>query len=565
MTMDQQQLLRLLEVGRSLVTELDPEAVLDRILEEAREATGARYVALGVLDDQRAELERFLTLGVDDATQRAIGERPRGRGVLGELIEHPQPLRLSDLSEHPHSYGFPPGHPAMGSFLGVPIVIRGQAWGNLYLAEKLAGGEFTDADEEATVVLSDFAATAIENARLYRRTEQRRQELERAVQGLEAARDIADAIGGIAELERILQLVVKRGRALVDARTVLIMLREGDELVVVAAAGHTNEAHGRRLPIANSTSGQVLEQQRPERVTDVAARLRVAPEELGVPGAHTALLVPMVHHGVGVGVLAAFDRGQDGETFTGTDEQLLRTFASSAANAVAISRSVEADRLRSTIAAAEAERGRWARELHDETLQALGALRIGLAASLKGADPEANVRAMQQAVEEIGSEIESLRAIISDLRPSLLDDLGLKPAIEALLERRRHSGLKVISELSLPDSRHGAGAIDPAVETTVYRFIQEALTNVVKHAHASTARVAATLDDGELVVEVKDNGTGFDRDQSTSGYGLAGMRERVFISGGTLELHTSDGGTVVRARIKLGAATAAEGQAASGS
>jgi signal transduction protein with GAF and PtsI domain len=263
MTMDQQQLLRLLEVGRSLVTELDPEAVLDRILEEAREATGARYVALGVLDDQRAELERFLTLGVDDATQRAIGERPRGRGVLGELIEHPQPLRLSDLSEHPHSYGFPPGHPAMGSFLGVPIVIRGQAWGNLYLAEKLAGGEFTDADEEATVVLSDFAATAIENARLYRRTEQRRQELERAVQGLEAARDIADAIGGIAELERILQLVVKRGRALVDARTVLIMLREGDELVVAASAGHATDARGRRLPVAESTSGEVLENNRP--------------------------------------------------------------------------------------------------------------------------------------------------------------------------------------------------------------------------------------------------------------------------------------------------------------
>src|ERR1700691_1637830 len=196
MELDDHRLRRLLDVGRALGTELDPEAVLDRILEEARIATGARYAALGVLSEQRTELGRFLTLGVEDEQHAAIGDLPRGRGVLGERISHPQPLRLSDVGEHPHSYGFPSGHPVMRSFLGVPITIRGEAWGNLYLTEKQDGDEFTESDEQAAVVLADFAATAIENARLYQRTEQRRQELERAVLALEAARDIADAIGG---------------------------------------------------------------------------------------------------------------------------------------------------------------------------------------------------------------------------------------------------------------------------------------------------------------------------------------------------------------------------------
>lgn len=149
------------------MAELDPEAVLHRIVEEAREITGARYAALGVLDEQRSGLEHFLTAGVDAQTHRAIGDLPRGRGVLGVLIENPHPLRLAEVSKHPQSYGYPAGHPVMRTFLGVPIVIRGRAWGNLYLTEKQGGGEFTEEDEEAAVVLARWAATAIENARLY--------------------------------------------------------------------------------------------------------------------------------------------------------------------------------------------------------------------------------------------------------------------------------------------------------------------------------------------------------------------------------------------------------------
>ena len=248
---------RLLEVGRALTTELDQRVVLDRVLETAREITGARYAAVGILNEQQTELAQFLTSGVDEATHRVIGDLPRGRGVLGALIGKPQPLRLSDVGQHPSSYGFPLGHPVMHSFLGVPVVIRGQVWGNLYLTEK-AEGEFTEDDEQAAVILADWAAIAIENARLYETSERRRLESEKSARGLEATRDVAVAIGGEIALEHALELIVKRGRALVGARSLVIMLRDSEDLVVHASAGHVRDVRGVRLPIANSTSGHVL-------------------------------------------------------------------------------------------------------------------------------------------------------------------------------------------------------------------------------------------------------------------------------------------------------------------
>ena len=255
-------------------------------------------------------------------------------------------------------------------------------------------------------------------------------------------------------------------------------------------------------------------------------------------------------------MLAAFDRGQLGGEFTPADEQLLRTFAASAANAVAIKRSVETDRLRSAIAAADAERGRFARELHDETLQALGGLRVGLASAVRRQDSVVWERAMRQAIEDIEEGIENLRAVISDLRPSLLDDLGLLPAVEALLDRRRERGLEIIGRLNLPAPASGT-KLAPELETTVYRFIQEALTNVIKHARATTVRVSAQLVDDRLVLEVQDDGAGFDPSAQSTGFGLAGMRERVYLAGGTLDVQSGEDGTVLRAELPANAAAGA--------
>ncbi len=545
------QLQRLLRVGRELVAEHDMEAVLHRILEESRAITGARYAALGVLDATRTELERFLTSGIDPAAHAQIGELPRGRGVLGLLITDPRPLRLPDVGEHPKSYGFPVGHPSMHSFLGVPIAIRGQGWGNLYLTEKEGAEAFTEEDEEAATVLAQWAATAIDNARLHESGEERRQRLERAVEALEAARDIADAISSSGDLDHILELIAKRGRALIDARNVLILLRDGPELVIAASAGHTSQARGRRLPVAGSTSGQVLEEGRPLRVSNVSRRLLVGPTELGVPDARFGLFVPMIHRGEGIGVLAAFDHGSDAGEFSLEDEQLLRTFAASAGNAVAMHRSVESDRLRSAVAAADAERSRWARELHDQTLQSLGAMRIALSSAL-GREGESKDQLIRQTIEDVEFEIGNLRGIISDLRPSMLDDIGLLPAIEALLERRRAAGLEIVDEITLADAQGERLGLGSELETALYRILQESLTNIVKHAKATAVHVMITPAEGGVSLEVRDNGVGFEPAAPTSGFGLAGMRERVFLAGGSLRVESPGEGTVVTAWLPAG-------------
>jgi len=540
---------RLLDVGRALTTQLQTAVVLDRVLEAAREITGARYAALGILNDDQTELEQFLTSGIDEAVRRSIGDLPRGRGVLGELIKHPHPLRLSDVGHHPSSYGFPAGHPPMRSFLGVPVVIRGFVWGNLYLTEK-AQGEFTEADEEAAVILAEWTAIAIENARLYEASERGRRELEKALLGLEATRDVIVAIGKEIALEHVLEMIVKRGRALVSAQSLVIMLRDGVELVVHTSAGHVKDLRGARLPISESTSGQVLERQRSERISDVTSRLRIDPREFGVTDPQTALMVPMIYRGRAVGILAAFDRGPERDSFTDDDEEMLRTFAASAATAVALAQSVQADRLHSSLVAGEVERSRWARELHDETLQGLGGLRLLLSSALRRGEPEHGKQAMEEAVVHIEREIENLRAIISELRPAALDELGLRTAVEALLDRHRdQNGLQIEQALTLPGPAAAGERLDAEIESTVYRLVQEALTNIVKHSKADKVRVAIGEAKGELLVEVKDDGVGFDTDDSSRGFGLLGMQERVGLAGGTLSISSGEHGTLVCAWV----------------
>jgi two-component system, NarL family, sensor histidine kinase DevS len=548
--LDEHRLARLIDAGRGLLSELDLDTVLDRLLLTAADLTGARYVALGILDDSRRELARFLTRGIDEESHRAIGDLPRGRGILGVLIEDPRPLRLDDVGDHPRSYGFPPGHPPMRSFLGVPILIRGQAWGNLYLTEKAGEESFSPEDEEAVVVLADWAAIAIENAGLYRDVAARREELERAVRGLRATAAIARAIGGETELERILELVVKRGRALMEAHDVLIMLRDGDELVIAAGAGHVQVDRAGRLPLAGSTAGQVLAEGRSRRIADAAHELLIPPEKLGLDRASTALLVPLVYRGQSLGVLAAFDRMDGDGTFSRDHEQLLEAFAAQAATAVATAKSVEADRRRRSMAAAEAERHRWARELHDETLQALGGLKVLLSSAARLDDPEAMRSAMRDATQQLSGDIEALRSLIAELRPPALDQLGLAPALTSLAQRTAAAnGLEIRSEVQLGDEQRLASE----VETTVYRVVQESLTNVVKHARAASVELQVRCDGPELEVCVADDGIGFDPDGAqAAGFGLLGMRERVELAGGELSvLPGAVAGTVVRARLPL--------------
>jgi signal transduction histidine kinase len=545
-----QRLQRLIEVGRSLVSELDLELVLERLLGVARELTGARYAAVGILDPSKSELERFVTSGIDPDTHERIGDLPRGRGVLGLLIREPRPLRLRDVSRHPESYGFPPEHPRMTTFLGVPVTIRGEAWGNLYLTEKDSGEEFSDEDERSIVVLADWAAIAIDNARLYQRAEERRVDLERAVRGLEVTTSIARAVGGETELDRVLELIVKRARALVEARALVILLVEGDHLVVSATAGEVGEgAEGTRLPLQDSVSEQVLESRRAERIMDVRARRMQSPAAIGID-ATAALAAPLIFRGQPLGALIAFDR-VGGPQFRAEDEELMLSFAASAATAVHTARSVTQERLTHALEAAEQERSRWARELHDETLQGLGGLQLLLASALKKGDAETREAAMREALEHIGGEIDSLRNLITELRPAELDELGLESALEALTERRaERDGIDVELEVELPGT-DGDRRLERQTESTIYRIVQEALTNVAKHAAATRVEVRLAFAYDRLELVISDDGGGFDP-ETTGGFGLVGMRERIALVHGTFEIDSRPGsGATLRATLPL--------------
>ncbi len=461
-TLDQDRLRRLIEAGRSVVAERELEGVFARLLDVARELTGARFAAIGILDEARENLADFITAGIDPHAHSIIGDLPRGRGVLGMLISNPVPLRLADVGGHIRSYGFPPGHPAMTTFLGVPILIRGEAWGNLYLTDK-DGGEFDDSDEESAVVLASWAAIAVENARLYIETDHRRAELERSVRALEATSEIARAVGGETQLDRVLELIAKRSRALVEASGVAILLVEGDEFVVAATAGEIpRRIAGSRVTSTGSVAGRVVASGRPERVKDVTSSLRFALGDLGVK-AQSAMFVPLLFRGTSLGVIEAFDR-QGGPEFRIEDERLLLAAAASAATAVATAQSVEQDRLRRSLRAAEEERRRWARELHDETLQGLGGLRVLLSSARRNNDVEQLHKTLETAVDQIAQEISNLRALITELRPAALDELGLAPALDALFDRvRTLHGLELDThvELAYESARVAAAASIP--------------------------------------------------------------------------------------------------------
>jgi signal transduction histidine kinase len=518
---------RLVTILYELLDVDDLEEVLRRVLGAAQELTGARYAALGLLNEERDGLARFLTVGLDEDERQAIGDLPLGRGVLGELITHPQILRLADLAGHPRSYGFPPGHPGMKTFLGGPIVIRGEIYGNIYLTEKADGAEFDRADEELLLVLTEYAAIGIHHARRVEQLESRGDELERTVAALGATSEISRALAGEVDLDPILELVAKRGRALVAARALVILLPDDDGFLVAHGAGE--------LP--DDLIGQSVAE------SSLAGRLGLE--------AGSALHVPLAFRGRALGKLVAFDRLTGGPEFGSADEQLLSSFATTAAVAMGTAQALGAERQRERAAAAEAERRRWARELHDETLQGIAAVRVMLALSRRADEAELRLT-VTRAADHLQGEVDRLRDIIHDVRPSSLDDLGLMAAMEALVARHARGGGPAL-RLEV-DLDHEAGRaperLHPDVETAIYRIAQEALTNALKHAEAQTVEIAVAQLEGDVGVRVRDDGRGYDVRAGATGFGLVSMRERVELLDGRLRVRSALGeGTTVEARV----------------
>ena len=549
-SIDPRRLEPLLEIGRGLVAHHNSDSVLDEVLAAARELTGARYAALGVLDEDGRWLARFLAAGIDDEVRRKIGPPPRGHGILGELIRDPRPLRLREIADHPHSYGFPYGHPQMSTFLGVPVTIRDQVFGNLYLTEKAGGRAFDAGDEHVLVVLAEWAAIAIDNAREHETGEDRRLELERAVGRLEATVALGREIGGETDIGRVLELVAKRARALVDGQWSVVYLLDRDDLRVAEVAGEVGRGDVGDVLMAGSPAWDALRSRR-SQILD--------PPELTRAGisavAGSALVAPLRSRGRDLGILVVFREEGSQAPFSADDILGVDSFVTSASTAIRAARSIEDERMRLSIASSERERQRWARELHDETLQELGALNVMLESALQVDDADAAREALARSNEQLQGVIAGLHGLITELRPAALDDLGVAAALDALVERvRTRTGLDVDLDVDLSGGRPDDRRPPVEVEAAVYRIVQEALNNVVKHAGASRARVLVERRRAEIAITVEDDGAGIGDHDSGDGYGLVGMRERTALLGGSLVVDAAEGGgTRVSARLPIGA------------
>jgi signal transduction histidine kinase len=534
----------LVEAGMAITSELSLDAVLQRLVEAAAELTGARYAALGVIGPTGTQLERFLTTGIDPATHAAIGELPRGRGILGVLIKDDEPLRLHRISDDPRSVGFPPNHPPMNTFLGVPILLRGVAYGNLYLTEKAGGEDFAAEDQELVELLASQAAVAVENARLYE-----------AATGwskqLESLNEVGNALATETDLDRLLDLVARRLRELLGARLVTVLLPAGaGELRFAAVAGEGGEELLRQtITRAGSKSGRVLEFGRSERVDSVLDDPDVDHEATRLIGARSGLWVPLLVRGRAIGVLAAHDKLGGDVRFADGDVRLAETFATRASLAVDLSERIAQDSLRRVVETQELERRRLARELHDETGQALASILLGLKALDEKTDDAAARTSIEELRELVVATLQDVRRLAVELRPSALDDFGLVAALERLADSfAEQSGISVDFQAALADER-----LPAAAETALYRIVQESLTNVVKHAQARRVSILLTRNDGAVKAVVEDDGRGFDPERiREDGFGLVGMRERLALLGGRLEIESArDAGTTVAAEVPV--------------
>jgi PAS domain S-box-containing protein len=407
-------------------------------------------------------------------------------------------------------------------------------------ARRKDGSEFP-CEISLSTVATDSGVTALAAIRDITDRRRDRDELRRAVRRLQAATEVAVAVGGETDLERVLDAIVERGRALVEARALIILLREGDELVVAATAA-----------VAGGLDPKVATLKfKADEASEEVLLGGFTGAERGVMQSGRALIAPLLFRGQSLGVVVALDRIGDPDLFDEEHQRMLEAFAATAATGVATARSMAEERLQNTIDAAEQERGRWARELHDETLQSLAVLRMRLASALREESPDDLHETGQDAVRQIDDEILKLRKLITELRPASLDTIGLEAALNALAEQHQQaSNIRIDCEFELPREADERPA--EILETAVYRLVQEGLNNISKHSMAQQAELKVRETGGHIEIEISDDGVGFEPNLVREGFGLVGMRERAALLGGKLRIESTRGsGTSVRAEIPL--------------
>lgn len=507
----------LLEAVMGISSDLDLHAVLARIVESATELTGARYGALGVIGPDGKNLVDFITTGISARQREKIGDLPSGHGILGLLIEHPEAIRLEDLSAHPSSYGFPAHHPPMTTFLGVPVRIRGTVFGNLYLTEKAGGVAFTAQDELLVRGLATAAGFVIENARAYGRSERRRR-------WLEASAELADALQPPIEVERALRLITLTVRSVSGAvAAAVVNLDDTRERVVAAAPGDSE----RVIAVLDHVTATV------------SAGVPDEPTETQHDGI-TAFVIPLRAHFAEQGlVVALFEQAHGPGDFE--DRELLVSFADQAA--LALDRvAAFADREELAVIS---DRERIARDLHDSVIQRLFATGLQLQGTAMIATSPEVVARLEQAVADLDLTIRDIRGTIFELqhRPAG----SLRTEIHAIVR-------EYVPLLGFNPAVRMSGPVDTrvshAVREQLLPVLREAVSNVARHAMARSAAVELHAVGHELRLMVSDDGTGLPDGAVESGLGNA--RQRATDLGGTLELAPHEPqGTVFVWRVPL--------------
>jgi signal transduction histidine kinase len=536
---------RLVDLGLQLASELEIGHLLPALVDNARELFDAQYAAIGVLDPSGTTIEKFQVSGMDAATVARIGPVPTGRGLLGVLLEDPRPVRLNRISDDPRSCGFPAHHPPMDSFLGVPILLGGVLFGNLYMTEKRTG-PFTPADERLAQVFSAQAAVAIDNALRFERERARSTTLENLQGTVRAVQDVlAEGARTNQALDVVLSIVVGQVAALTGAAGACAALLDDGQLVVRAAHGvpEVIATIGRRSAGSADAMAQMLRDLVEMPVE--AVELRVGTELAGV-------LAAAGETNSGFGARAVMQAVASQLALALVNER-----ARAAASALDVARERErstAEGFRRAIRAQEAERGRIARELHDEAGQVMMAVALHLRA-LEISTQDVQQRADLEELHTIVSEAATgLHEMISDLRPGMLREHGLAAAIDQQATRTSEStGIQIGVHLeALPE-------LPGEVEIALYRIAQEALVNVARHSGATTASVTAARTGDRLRLVIEDDGRGFDPGATTRRHGLLGMSERMALLGGQLHIDSSPaGGTAIIAELDLAAGPALE-------
>jgi len=517
----------LLDAMLAVASGLELESTLRRIVSSAVDLVDARYGALGVLGSEN-DLARFVYVGIDEETRAEMGELPQGRGLLGQLISDPKPLRLADLSKHSVSVGFPPNHPPMRSFLGVPVRVRDEVYGNLYLTEKRGGEEFTADDEVVVQALAAAAGIAVQNAHLF-------EEIMRRQRRLEASSEITTELLSGSTTDRVLQVVAQRAMELSDADAAFILLGTGPAASQFELGAHAglDAEQAAALPVEDGLMVSEVAAAGTPVLTDLGAgRARGRLADFG-----PAVGVPLRSGDDVVGVIVAL-RFDGREPFRPDELPLLASFADQASIVLELAEKQRAQRQLDIFA----DRDRIARDLHDHVIQRLFAAGMNLQSTLQRS-AESDVRhRIQQTVDQLDQTVREIRTSIFDLHTP--------PSAAPISLRRRL--LDIIAEVSdgtgLSPSVRISGAVDTLVPTRIgdhaEAVVREAVSNAVRHARAS--ELVVTIDArNDLVIEVTDDGVGIPRDARRSG--LLNLEKRAKEVGGTCAARSRpEGGTEIR-------------------